>query len=253
MAKDEGSDRSKHRVALVTGASRGIGAQCAETLGRAGYRVAVHYRGSEEGARRVVSQIPDGMGKAFQADLTDPEQCQQLIKAVKEQWGGVDILVNNAGIAVDQILAFAKLEDFDRLISTNLKPVFLLSKLAGKLMMRQKWGRIINISSVVGYTGNGGQSMYASTKAAIVGFTRSIAQELAPVGILCNVVAPGFIETDMTHDLTEDQKNAILGKIPLKRMGTVQDIANAVEFLASDKSQYITGTTLHVNGGMYLG
>jgi 3-oxoacyl-[acyl-carrier protein] reductase len=253
VARDQESGNTKQRVALVTGASRGIGAQCALTLGHAGFKVAVHYRGSEEGARKIVAQIPDGFAKAFQADLTQPEECQNLIKSVKEEWGTIDVLVNNAGIAVDQILAFAKIEDFDRLLATNLRPVFLLSKLAAKLMIRQKWGRIINISSVVGYTGNAGQSMYASTKAAIVGFTRSIAQELAGVGILCNVVAPGFIETDMTQDLTEDQKNAILAKIPLKRMGSVQDIADAVEFLASDKAQYVTGTTLHVNGGMYLG
>lgn len=253
MAGDQGTEAKRQRVALVTGASRGIGAQCAITLGQAGYRVAVHYRGSESSAQKVVSHIPQGFARAFQADLSQPEDCQNLVKAVKDEWGGIDVLVNNAGIAVDQILAFAKIDDFDRLLATNLKPVFLLSKLAAKMMIRQKWGRIINISSVVGFTGNAGQSMYAATKSAIVGFTRSIAQELAPVGILCNVVAPGFIETDMTSSLSEEQKRTILGRIPIKRMGSVEDIAHAVEFLASDKAQYITGTTLHVNGGMYLG
>lgn len=250
---EQPSKDSRQKVALVTGASRGIGAQCALTLGQAGFRVAVHYRGSEEQAREVISQLPDGMAKGFKADLARPEDCQNLVKAVKEEWGSLDVVVNNAGISIDQILAFAKLEDFDTLLSTNLKPVFLISKLASKLMLRQKWGRIINISSVVGYTGNAGQSMYAATKSAIVGFTRSIAQELAPAGILCNVVAPGFIETDMTKDLGPEQKAAILAKIPMKKMGSALDVAQAVEFLASERSAYITGTTLHVNGGMYLG
>jgi 3-oxoacyl-[acyl-carrier protein] reductase len=240
------------KVALVTGASRGIGAACALALGQAGYKVALHYRGNEEAARAVASQLPDGMAKIFRFDLTDGQACQDLIKIVKEEMGGLDVLVNNAGVAIDQILAFAKPEDFDTLIATNLKPVFLLSKFAAKQMLRQKSGRIINISSVVGHTGNAGQSMYAATKAAITGFTKSIAQELAGAGILCNCVAPGFIETDMTNALSADQKAAILAKVPLKRLGRPDDIGNAVAFLASDKASYITGTTLHVNGGMFL-
>jgi 3-oxoacyl-[acyl-carrier protein] reductase len=241
-----------HKVALVTGASRGIGAACALALGQAGYKVALHYRGNEDAARAVAAQLPDGMAKTFRFDLTDSQACQDLIKVVKEEMGGLDVLVNNAGVAIDQILAFAKAEDFDTLIATNLKPVFLLSKFAAKQMLRQKSGRIINISSVVGHTGNAGQSMYAATKAAITGFTKSIAQELAVAGILCNCVAPGFIETDMTNALSADQKAAILAKVPLKRLGRPEDIGNAVAFLASDKAAYITGTTLHVNGGMFL-
>lgn len=238
------------KVALVTGAARGIGAACALALGRAGYKVAIHYRGSEDQARAVAAQLPDGMARLFRFDLAEKDACQDLIKVVKEEMGGLDVLVNNAGIAIDQLLAFAKPDDFDMLLSTNLKPVFLLSKYGSKAMLRQRSGRIINISSVVGFTGNAGQSMYSATKAAIVGFTKSIALELAGAGILCNCVAPGFIETDMTGSLPEETRAHILGRVPLKRLGSPADIANAVEFLASDKASYITGTTLHVNGGM---
>ena len=239
------------KVALVTGASRGIGAACALALGRAGFRVAVHYRGSEDKARALCQQLPDGQAVPFKFDLTADGACQDLVKVVKDELGSLDVLVNNAGIAIDQILAFAKPEDFDTLLATNLKPVFLLSKYASKVMLRQRAGRIINVSSVVGFTGNAGQSMYAATKAAIVGFTKSIAQELAGAGILANCVAPGFIETDMTDALKDDVKAAILAKVPLKRLGKPEDIAGAVEFLASDKASYITGTTIHVNGGMF--
>lgn len=238
------------KVALVTGASRGIGAACALALGRAGYKVAVHYRSGEDQARAVVGKLPDGQARAFRFDLAEKDACQELIKVVKDEMGGLDVIVNNAGISIDQVLAFAKPDDFDKLLSTNLKPVFLLSKYGSKAMLRQRSGRIINISSVVGFTGNAGQSMYAATKAAIVGFTKSIALELAGAGILCNCVAPGFIETDMTGGLPEETKAAILAKVPLKRLGSPDDIAHAVEFLASDKAAYITGTTLHVNGGM---
>jgi 3-oxoacyl-[acyl-carrier protein] reductase len=239
------------KVALVTGAARGIGAACALALGQAGYRVAIHYRGSEDKARALLAQLPDGQGRLFKADLSAEGAAAELIKVVKEEMGSIDVLVNNAGISIDQLLAFAKPEDFDTLLSTNLKPVFLLSKLAAKVMIRQKGGRIINITSVVGHTGNAGQSMYTATKAAITGFSKSIAQELAGFGILVNCVAPGFIETDMTDALKEETKQAILAKVPLKRLGKPSEVASAVEFLASDKASYITGTTLHVNGGMY--
>jgi 3-oxoacyl-[acyl-carrier protein] reductase len=239
------------RVALVTGASRGIGAACALALGQAGYRVAVHYKGSEDKANAVVAKLADGQARAFKADLAAPGACQELVKVVKDEMGSVDVLVNNAGVSIDQLLAFAKPEDFDTLLATNLKPVFLLSKFAAKVMIRQKAGRIINLSSVVGHTGNAGQSMYTATKAAITGFTKSIAQELAGFGILANCVAPGFIATDMTDALPEEARAAILAKVPLKRLGTPEDVAGAVAFLASDAARYITGTTIHVNGGMY--
>lgn len=237
------------KVALVTGASRGIGAACAVALGEAGFKVAVHYRGSEDRAQAVCGQIPGS--RAFRADLSDSAACQDLIKTVVAEMGGLHILVNNAGIAIDQILPMAKPDDFDTLINTNLKSVFLLSKFAARPMIRQKWGRIINLASVVGFTGNPGQSMYAATKAGIVGFTKSIAAEMAPYGILANCVAPGFIETDMTAALPEPVKEAMLGRIPMKRFGSVADIAGAVEFLASEKAAYITGSTIHVNGGMF--
>jgi 3-oxoacyl-[acyl-carrier protein] reductase len=240
------------KVALVTGASRGIGAACALALGQAGFKVALHYRGSEDAVRAIAAQLPDGMARTFRFDLTEAQACQDLIKVVKEEMGGLDVLVNNAGVAIDQVLAFAKPDDFDTLLATNLKPVFLLSKFAAKQMIRQRSGRIINISSVVGHTGNAGQSMYAATKAAITGFTKSIAQELAAAGILCNCVAPGFIETDMTNALSDEQKATILARVPMKRLGRPSEIGDAVAFLASDKASYITGTTLHVNGGMYL-
>jgi 3-oxoacyl-[acyl-carrier protein] reductase len=240
---------SPQKVALVTGASRGIGAACAVALGRAGFRVAVHWRSGEEQARQVADMIPGAI--TVRADLTDSVSCQELIKRVTTELGRLDVLVNNAGISIDQVLTFAKPDDFDKLISTNLKPVFLLSKLASKSMIRQKTGRIINMASVVGYTGNGGQSMYSATKAAITGFTKSIAIDLAGFGITANCVAPGFIKTDMTDSLPENAKEAILAKIPLKRLGTPEDIAAAVVFLASNQAGYITGSTIHVNGGMY--
>jgi 3-oxoacyl-[acyl-carrier protein] reductase len=237
------------KVALVTGASRGIGAACAVALGRSGFRVAIHYRGQEDKARQLSEEIPGSLCLKF--DLTDPAACQELVKVVSSELGTIDVLVNNAGMSIDQILPFAKPEDFDKLIATNLRPVFLLSKLVAKSMMKKRSGRIINITSVVGFTGNGGQSMYAATKAGIVGFTKSIAVDLAPFGILANCVAPGFIETDMTNSLPDAAKDAILGRIPLKRMGTPEEIAGAVSFLASDAATYVTGSTIHVNGGMY--
>jgi len=239
------------KVALVTGGSRGIGAACAIALGRAGYRVAVHYRSDEDAARQVVQDIGEGQAVAFRFDLTMEGACAELVKAVKAELGSLDVLVNNAGLSIDQILPLAKPSDFDLLLNTNLKPVFLLAKAASRIMIKQKSGRIINITSVVGHTGNPGQSMYAATKAAITAFTQSIAQELGAAGILANCVAPGFIETDMTKDLREEVKQMILSRIPLKRLGQVDEVAAAVEFLASSKASYITGTTLHVNGGMF--
>lgn len=240
---------SGNKVALVTGASRGIGAACAAALGQLGFKVALHYRGSEDKVQ-ALSRTIEG-SKPFKADLSNPSECQELIKTVTADLGPITVLVNNAGISIDQILPFAKPEDFETLISTNLKPVFLLSKLVTKSMIRAKSGRIINIASVVGYTGNAGQSMYAATKGAITAFTKSIAQDLAQFGILCNCVAPGFIKTDMTDALPDQAKEAIMNKIPLKRFGEPDDIAAAVAFLASEQAKYITGSTIHVNGGMY--
>ncbi len=238
------------KVVLVTGASRGIGAAIALKFGKAGYRVVVHHHPSEsDNAKSVCNQLSESLPVQF--DLTEEGACQELVKLTKSEFGQLDVLVNNAGISIDQVLAFAKPEDFDKTIAVNLKPVFLLSKFGAKAMIRQKSGRIINISSVVGYTGNAGQSIYATTKAAITGFTKSIAQDLAGFNILANCVAPGFIKTDMTDALPEAVQQAILARVPLRRLGSAEDVANAVEFLASDSASYITGTTIHVNGGMY--
>lgn len=240
------------RVALVTGGSKGIGAGCVTALAQAGFRVAIHYRSGEAEAHALAKTLPHD-AKVFGADLSVAGACEDLIKRVKAEMGSIDVLVNNAGVSIDQILPFAKEEDLDRMLSSNLKPVFLLSKFASKLMIRQKWGRIINLSSVVGYTGNGGQSMYAATKSAITAFTKSIAVDLGGFGgITANCVAPGLIETDMTAKIPAEAKAAILAKIPLKRAGTPADVAAAVTFLASEGASYITGSTIHVNGGMYL-
>lgn len=237
------------KIALVTGSSRGIGAACARKLAQCGYRVAIHCSSNRAQADALQAELPES--QVFQADLSDPTACEELMKAVKEAMGGIDVLVNNAGISIDQIIPFAKAEDFDRLIAVNVRSVFLLTKLASKLMIRKRQGVILNLSSVVGYQGNAGQSMYAATKSAITGFTKSIAMDLAPFGIRCNCIAPGFIETDMTRALDEKVQANILSRIPMQRLGTPEDIANAVAFLASDEAAYITAASLHVNGGMF--
>ena len=237
------------KVALVTGASRGIGKACAEELGNQGFKVAIHYRSNESLAKEVAESIPDA--KIFQADVSDEAQCKTLIKAVKDEFGRIDCLINNAGMSIDQVLTFAKPADFERLLDVNVKSVFNLSKLVSKVMIKQKSGSIINLTSVVGHTGNPGQSMYSATKGAITAFTKSIAGDLAGFGIRANCIAPGFIETDMTGALPEEVQEAILSKVPLKRLGSPQEVAKAARFLASDEASYITGSTLHVNGGMY--
>lgn len=237
------------KVALVTGASRGIGKAIAIKLSAAGYKLAIHYRSNKESAEALSSEIPGSM--TFCADLGKEDECIALAKAVKAEMGQINVLVNNAGMSVDQVLTFAKPADFSRLLDVNLKSVFNLSKACSRFMIRQKSGSIINITSVVGHTGNAGQSMYAATKGAITAFTKSISADLAPFGIRANCVAPGFIATDMTDALGEEVKEKILEKVPLKRLGQPEDIANAVEFLASDCSSYCTGSTLHVNGGMF--
>ncbi|MBP9706383.1 MAG: 3-oxoacyl-ACP reductase FabG [Oligoflexales bacterium] len=242
-------DKHLQKVALVTGASRGIGAACAKALALAGYRVAIHYRSDEALAKGLQAELSGS--QIYRFDLSQPDACKELCDKIKTEMGGIDVLVNNAGMSIDALLPFAKEDDFDKLLSVNLKPVFVLSKYASKHMIRKKAGRIINISSVVGVTGNAGQTMYSATKAAIIGMTKSMALELAGFGILANCVAPGFIATEMTSTLSAEAKEKIFEKIPLKRLGTAEDIASAVAFLASDSANYITGTTLHVNGGMY--
>lgn len=239
----------EQKVALVTGASRGIGRACAQALAEQGFLVAIHFRSQEQQAREVAQLIPGS--KIFQADLAQEESCKELCKNVKDAFGRIDVLVNNAGMSIDQLITFAKPQEFDRLLDVNLRSTFHLTKAVSRVMIKQKSGRIINITSVVGHLGNAGQSMYAATKGAITAFTKSIAFDLAPFGITANCVAPGFIKTDMTDELPPEAQEAILGRVPLKRLGTPEEVAACVGFLASPGASYITGSTLHVNGGMF--
>jgi 3-oxoacyl-[acyl-carrier protein] reductase len=239
------------RVALVTGASRGIGRAIAERLGAQGARVVAAARG--ENARAVAEAIVAAGGTAEAADLdvTDTGASERLIASTLERHARVDILVNNAGIARDQLLLRMKREDWDAVLATNLTAAFTLTQAVLKPMIRQRGGRIISISSVVGQRGNAGQANYAASKAGLIGFTKAVALEVASRGITVNVVAPGLIETDMTGALTGDAREEWVSKIPLRRLGTPDDIASAVCFLASDEASYITGHVLAVNGGMY--
>ena len=239
----------EQKVALVTGASRGIGKAIAQSLSREGYLVAIHYRSQESAAQELAQTVPGS--KIFQADLGSEESCIQLAKNVKEAFGRIDVLVNNAGMSIDQLITFAKPSDFDQILNVNLKSVFNLTKAVSRFMIKQKSGSIVNLTSVVGHTGNGGQSMYAASKGAINAFTKSVAVDLAGFGIRANCVAPGFIKTDMTDALSDDVKASVAAKIPLKRLGLPEEVANCVAFLASPESSYVTGSTLHVNGGMY--
>lgn len=240
-------------IALVTGASRGIGAAVADALGEAGARV-VGTATSREGADRISKRFQaagiEGAGMVL--NVTDPDSVERLLKDVGERFGDVTVLVNNAGVTRDQLLMRMKDEDWDVILDTNLKSVYRMSKGVLRGMMKARRGRIVSIASVVGVTGNPGQSNYAAAKAGIMGFSKSLAREVGARGITVNVVAPGFIDTDMTRDLSEDQRQALTEQIPLSRLGDPGDIASAVVFLASPAGAYITGETLHVNGGMHM-
>lgn len=240
------------RIALVTGASQGIGRACAVALARAGASVAVAAR-NESKLNEVVSEIiaAGGTAKAFALDVSSEESIKATAKAVVDHFGSVHILVNNAGITRDTLLLRMKRADWDDVIATNLTGTFLLTQ-ALVSSMKARWGRIINISSVVGETGQAGQANYAASKAGLIGFTKSLARELSSRNITANAVAPGYIETAMTAVLDEKQRTAMLTQIPLNRPGTDEDIAHAVRFLASDEAAYITGHVLDVNGGMYM-
>lgn len=240
------------RIALVTGASRGIGAAIARELGARGAMVAVNYAGSEAAAREVVSGIVDGGGHAvaMQADVSDPAQCTALVERCVEEFGRIDILVNNAGITRDGLVVRMSDADWDAVIATNLTGVFSLTRAAGKLMMKQRSGSIVNVTSVVGIVGNAGQANYAAAKAGVIGLTKSVARELAGRGVRANAVAPGFIETDMTAKLSEAVCEATRGQIAMGTFGSPNDVANAVAFLAGDDAAYITGQVLAVDGGM---
>ncbi len=237
-------------LALVTGGATGIGAACCRALAGAGLTVAIHHRTSASAAEALRQELG---GEAFlvQADLATAEGVDALYEEMRSR-GGLDVLVNNAGATVDAPLFSARLEDFDRIVATNMRSTWYLTKRLARLMMRRKSGRIINISSVVGSTGNPGQSVYGMTKAAIDNLTRTAALELAHYGILVNAVAPGFIETAMTRVLAPEIREDLLSRVPLKRMGTPEEVAALVRFLAVEGT-YCTGTTFHVNGGMYGG
>jgi 3-oxoacyl-[acyl-carrier protein] reductase len=242
------------KVALVTGASRGIGRAIALTLAEAGADVAVNYSGSEAAAGEVVQAI-EAMGRKaikIQADVASSAQVDDMMKHVLETFGKIDILVNNAGITRDNLIMRMKEDEFDQVIATNLKGVFNCVKAATRPMMKQRSGRIINISSVVGVLGNPGQVNYVAAKAGVIGLTKASARELASRGITVNAVAPGFIETDMTDKMPEGAREQMITQIPLSRLGQPEDIAKAVRFLASDDASYMTGQTIHVDGGMYM-
>jgi len=242
------------KVALVTGASRGIGREIALELARKGAHVAVNFAGSRERALEVVEEIK-AMGRdslAIQADVKNGEEVQKMIDETIRHFGSLDILVNNAGITRDQLVLRMREEDWDLVLDTNLKSAFLTAKLAFRHMMKKRWGRIINIASVVGFSGNAGQANYAAAKAGMVGLTKSLAREFASRNITVNAVAPGYIVTDMTEKLDDSVKEELLKQIPLARLGEPKDIAKMVAFLAGEDSGYITGQTFHVNGGMYM-
>ena len=242
------------KSALVTGASRGIGRSIAIQLAEESYNVAVNYAGNKEKAEAVVEEIKaKGVDSfAIQANVANGDEVKAMIKEVVGQFGSVDVLVNNAGITRDNLLMRMKEHEWDDVIDTNLKGVFNCIQKVTPQMLRQKGGSIINLSSVVGAVGNPGQANYVATKAGVIGLTKSSARELASRGITVNAVAPGFIVSDMTDALSDELKDQMLEQIPLAKFGEDTDIANTVAFLASDKAKYITGQTIHVNGGMYM-
>lgn len=250
MSGSFSNDMLDGQIALVTGASRGIGAAIAKSLANAG-AIVVGTATSESGADGISAALGE-KGRGLVLDIASDESVQAAIKNIQENEGAPTIVVNNAGITRDNLLMRMKAEEWDDVLSTNLTGAFRVSKAVLRGMMKAKDGRIINIASVIGVTGNAGQANYAAAKAGIIGFSKSLAKEIGSRNITVNVVAPGFIDTDMTRVLPEDQRAALLGQIPLGRLGEVQDIAAAVLFLASDAGAYITGETLHVNGGMLM-
>ena len=242
------------KVALITGASRGIGRAVALRLAKEGAKIAVNYAGNETAARETEAAIKEIGGEVLlvQADVSDSAAATEMVSVAAKTFGTIDILVNNAGITRDGLLARMKDEDFAKVIATNLNGVFYTTRAAAKIMMKQRSGRIVNMASVVGLMGNAGQANYAAAKAGIIGFSKSVAKELASRGITVNMVAPGFIGTDMTAVLNDKVKETMVGSIPLGRMGTPEDVAGAVLFLVSDEASYITGQVINVDGGMVM-
>ena len=245
------SDENR-KVALVTGASRGIGKAIALELGQ--HNIVLGTATSEAGTEKISAYLAEAgiSGKGYCLDVSSEESIDAMSKQIQEEFGAVAILVNNAGITRDNILMRMKAEEWDQVINTNLSSIFRMTKAMVRGMTKARWGRIISISSVVGSSGNIGQSNYAAAKAGLEGFSRALAMEIGSRGITVNTVAPGFIDTDMTRELSEEQTQALLGKIPLGRYGMPEEIAAVVAFLASDQAGYISGETVHVNGGMYM-
>ncbi len=246
----------ERRVALITGASRGIGKKVAEKFAKEGYNLVINYV-AESNLEKIEQELKNASNNQIEilfvkADVTDFTACENMVKKAIEKFGKIDVLVNNAGITKDNLIMRMKEEDFDKVIQVNLKGTFNVSKTVIPYMMKKRYGKIVSIASVVGISGNAGQCNYAASKAGIIGFTKSIAKELASRNILANCIAPGFIATDMTAVLSDDVKEKINEQIPLKKMGTPEEVANAVYFLANEENTYITGQVLNVDGGMIM-
>ena len=239
------------KVAIVTGASRGIGSQIAKQLSNDGYTVVINYAGNEAKALEVLNSINNN-GMIYKANVGNYNECEEMVNAVFKEYGQIDLLVNNAGITKDNLVLRMTSDDFNDVLNINLLGTFNMCKLVSKIMMKQKYGKIINMSSVVGLHGNAGQANYSASKGGVISLTKSMAKEFAARNILVNCIAPGFIQTDMTDVLGDSVKEAILNSIPLHKMGNVEDIANMVSFLASDKANYITGQCISVDGGMNI-
>lgn len=242
------------KIAVITGASRGIGRAIAIHMAKVGARVVINYNGSEEKAKEVRKEIEDAGGEAaiFQCDVSDFHECENFVKKVVEQFGKIDILVNNAGVTKDGLLVGMSEESFDQVVQVNLKGTFNMLRFVSRQMVKQRYGRIVNMASVVGVTGNAGQANYAASKAGVIGLTKSAARELASRGITVNAIAPGYISTDMTGKLNDEARGKIAESIPLGTLGEPEQVAYAAAFLASDQASYITGQVLHVDGGMVL-